>query len=126
MTEAVLKGQLAVVIRDEHRKAIVFRIEDRFTHGIPDFIIPTPRPSTLYIEVKYMNPYYRGKGIQELTMNRLALQGHPAFYVIYYERDDVKRTYIVDPRDIGKGVDEWNDYHEGFAHKWVSARLKDL
>lgn len=103
MNETVLKVSLVQVARS-YKGFVVIRHEDRFTHGIPDLSI-TYKKRTFWLEVKYADPKFSTKGIQELTMMRLALAGF-AYFIIYYEKGKEKRTFIVHPKDIGKSFDE--------------------
>ena len=97
LDEAVLKGQLMEEFRTQLPSNFVcIRHEDKFTHGIPDISI-TGYGRTLWLEVKYFNPDLISKGIQELTMRRLAVAGM-ARYVVYSEV--TARTYIVPPKSI--------------------------
>ena len=126
MNEADLKSALVKTAREVLKSFVVIRHEDRFTHGIPDISF-TGRPNrrTTWVEVKYANPGFACKGIQELTMSRLALAGQ-AVFVVYWQRGTEKRTYLVDPQHIGKDVSEWTMFTDGFNHIWVLEHIKGL
>jgi hypothetical protein len=124
VTEASLKSAFCQQARAELKGFVVIRHEDRFTHGIPDTSV-TGRKKTSWWEAKYANPHFQSKGIQELTMLRLGVAGF-AFYVLYYEKGEIRRTYIVDPPDIGKDVNSWTRYADGFNHKWVIEFIKEV
>jgi len=120
INEANLKGELCKYIRDNSR-FVVIRHEDHLTHGIPDISV-TGNKKTVWIEVKFGDPKFESRGIQELTMKRLALAGL-AFYVVYYQQLNERRVYIVHPNDIGKDFSEWSDFVPGFDHSWVFEEL---
>ena len=117
MTEAALKGDLVKRFRTRLPAAVILRHEDRFTHGIPDISI-TYGKRTIWLEVKLADPNFTSKGIQDLTMLRLANAGF-GWFVVYWTKNKEKRTYIVDPKDIGKPIEEWENYFDGFNHDWV-------
>lgn len=117
------KAQLAKDLRETFPRAVVFRIEDHFTHGVPDIVLTLGK--TIWIEVKLADPDFKSKGIQELTMNRLALVGF-AFYVVYYTWKGVERTYIVEPKDIGKSIDEWDCWVDGISSEPVIEYIRVL
>jgi len=126
MTEAVLKGILVKLLRTEIPSAVVFRHEDRLSHGHPDISFTCNRKTT-WIEVKFANPDFVSKGIQELTMLRLDLVGS-AIYVVYSQtKEGLKYTYIVYPREIGEPTGQWRiPPFGGFAHKSVCNYLQEL
>lgn len=124
MDESKLKGALCDVARQTLKSFVIIRHEDRFTHGIPDISIDGNKTCT-WLEVKYANPGFKTKGIQELTMLRLALASH-AYFVVYWERNKEKRTYIVDPCDIGKDMNSWERFRDGFNHQWVVEFIKGV
>lgn len=120
MTEATLKSALVRALRTLPN-AVVFRHEDRFTHGIPDISI-TLHHATTWLEVKFANPSFNSRGIQELTLLRLALVG-TARYVIYHQDGTEAKTYIVHPYDIGKRLDTL-PHTSGFDHASVVEFVK--
>lgn len=123
MNEAELKSRLMEYLRRSFPGYVIFRHEDKITSGIPDISV-TGSELTTWMEVKYANPKFASKGIQELTMLRLSLASS-AFYVVYYEKNKERRTYIVEPQDIGRSIDLWTNSTEGFDHSWVVAFIKE-
>lgn len=121
MKEQEPKAALSKYLRENLRGAVILRIEDHFTHGLPDTLIFW-RQKGLAIEVKFADPDFKSKGIQELTMNRIALASF-AFYVVYYCVNEVKRTYIVETKDIGLPIGEWDHFTEGFDHNFVAQEI---
>jgi hypothetical protein len=123
MTEAILKGALVKEARLVLPTSfVILRHEDHFTHGIPDISIDGNKKSSWW-EPKYANPGFQCKGIQELTMLRLNIATYARF-IIYWEKDKIKRTYIVEPKDIGIPTENWDVYEEGFNHKWVVSKMR--
>lgn len=120
MDEAALKGKLCDLIRKVKPRYVVLRLEDRFTHGIPDISI-TGNQRQSWWEVKKASPKFTGQGIQELTMLRLARQCE-AFYLVYYEVKKEQRTYIIHPTKIGIPLEDL-PYEEGFNHEHVLATI---
>lgn len=102
----------------------IIRIEDIFTHGIPDITF-TGRGKTTWVEAKYGTPSFKVKGIQKHKMQKLALAGS-AFFLVYWEKGGIRRTYIVPPKDIDLDPSEWTNFTEGFDHKWVLKYLWGL
>lgn len=122
-TEAKFKGELVKLIRIELPTFVVIRHEDHFTHGIPDISV-TGNKKTLWIEIKFANPNFKSKGIQEVTMLRLSARGH-AFYVIYRQtKEKEEYTYVVDPKEIGSDINSWINYVPNFDHAWVIENIK--
>ena|SRR3990167_5265793 len=124
MTEQELMSALLKEARARLPRYVIIRHEAGLTHGIPDFSV-TGDNVTSWIEVKHATPNFKSKGIQELTMNRLALAGH-AFYVVYWEDPAFQATYIVLPPDIGRPPEDWEICREGFNHQWVVEEIKKL
>jgi Holliday junction resolvase len=122
--ETEVKRDLTEAIREAFPKYLVFRIENSVSNAIPDIVVTGNKVSS-WIEVKYAKPDFGSKGDQELMMLRLARQGF-AWYVIYYEVENEKRTYIVDPRDIGKPIEEWKRFAEGFNHQFVVSLIRGI
>ena len=123
MTEATLKSTLVKLLRAELRGAVVLRIEDRFTSGIPDIIVSWNQRVSFW-EVKYAHPNFASRGVQELTLLRLARAG-VARYLIYAEIRGVKSTHILDPTDITN----WQQASlstSGFNHGFVLTTLRGL
>lgn len=123
MTEAPLKAALVRELRKTlPRAAVVFRHEDRITAGIPDISV-TWNGRTTWLEIKYANPGLKSRGIQDLTLLRLAAAG-VARYVVYREQKGEKRTGVIHPNEYGRDLDgAWTD---GFHHGFVVEVLKGL
>jgi len=96
MTEASLKSALVKALRLRYPNAVVLRHEDKITHGIPDISF-TLNGRTSWWEGKFANPGFDTKGIQTLTMMRLAKQGR-AYYIVWDKREDT--TFFVLPNQI--------------------------
>lgn len=124
MTEATLKSALVKELR-LIPNAVVMRHEDRFTHGIPDISVTLNGIGSWY-EVKFANPKFQSKGIQELTMLRLAVTSTARYIVYSCRKDEDARTYLVHPSDIGKNPLEWDAYYNGFAHKWIADYVRGV
>ena len=111
----------------EGRKAFpgwcIFPHQDIITHGIPD-ISWTGNRHTAWTELKYADPNFNSKGIQELNMLKLVRQGIWARYIIYYEVGTIKRTYLVHPHAIGLGFGDWLDVVDGHNHQWVIEKIR--
>lgn len=116
MDEAELKGQLVRMARLMMPNWVVQRNEDLFTHGLPDSSF-TGLKRTTWIEAKYGKPYFKVKGIQEETMKKLAFAGY-AFFVVYEERDEVRKTHIIEPEYI-REPHLWTNSTNGFNHRFV-------
>ena len=123
MTEATLKGALVKAIRERMPGIVVFRHEDHFTSGIPDLSI-TWRGKTSWWEVKFANPRFASKGIQELTMLRLSNVGI-ANYLIYRLLNEHKTVHIVSPQNL-RVWEALGPSTMGFDHQWVIDRIKEI
>ena len=120
--ETPIKGDLTKFLRKGFPRYIIARIENTASNALPDIMI-TGHKITSWIEVKYASPDFRSKGDQELMMLRLAREGF-AFYAIFYEVGKERRTYIVDPKDIGKPLDSWTYVVEGFNYQWIASHVE--
>lgn len=87
MNEAALKDKLVMIGRQALPAYVWLRHEDHGTIGIPDLTI-TGHGITSWWEVKYADPTFVSRGIQELVMKRLGEQGI-ARYLIF--REDINR-----------------------------------
>ena len=124
MTEAVLKAALVKLARESLLRFVVQRHEDRITHGTPDMSIDGNKIGSWW-EIKHGTPEFKSRGIQELTMSRLEIANN-AFYIVYWEKGSLRRTYIVEPKFIGNEVSLWNHYTVGFDHRWVIEFIKEV
>jgi hypothetical protein len=123
MNESALKSTLVKLLRTELRTAVVLRIEDRFTSGIPDIVV-VGNGVTSFWEVKYAHPNFASRGVQELTLLRLARAGI-ARYLVYSEIKGVKNTHILNPSDITN----WQQVPTsapGFNHQFVLHAVREL
>ena len=121
--EAELKGKLVEKLKEQLTGAVIFPIQDRWTSGIPDIAV-TWMGRTTWWECKYADPDLDSKGIQDLTLLRLAGAGY-ARYVIYEDRGSVRRTRIVHPKDIN----EWmatDVVVSGFNHEFVADYIRKV
>lgn len=127
MTEKELKDQLVHCLRITIPMAVVLRLEDKNTAGIPDVIV-TYYGHTVWVEVKYANPYVRGRGLQKLTCRRLATQGI-CWYLIYEEIKGYRRTLFVEPKHVVENsVNETPDecVAPGFDHEFAVRFIRRL
>lgn len=124
-SETKLKAALVETIRARIPSAIVFRHEDKLTHGIPDISI-TGYKKTIWIEAKFANPGFKSRGIQELTMRRLARAGY-AFYVVW-EINVLNQafTYIVPTQEIGASTGSWENFRAGFDHRFITDYISEV
>ena len=115
--ESPLKSKLMEHIKLHMKDFVAMRHEDIRTSGIPDLSL-TGYGKTTWWEVKHGTPNFDSRGIQELTMLRLAGAGY-ARYLIYIEDADGnnKRTLIVHPKHIGDM--EAEAWCIGHNHRWV-------
>lgn len=120
MREGQPKAELVNLLRNFLKGFVILRLEDVSTNGIPDIAV-TGLKRTSWWEVKLANPDFKARGIQTLTMSRLAVVGI-AYYVIYDLRQNLRRTRIVHPRDIAQWQDA-GDVTDGFDHLWVAGRI---
>lgn len=111
------KAKLVEQFRKDEPEGVTLAHQDLRTGGVPD-ITHTNYGSTKWIECKHGNPNFDSKGIQELTMKRLAAKGF-ARYVIWLEEADGtnKRTLIVHPNNLKSLVAE--ETYAGFNHRLV-------
>jgi hypothetical protein len=119
--ETPLKAKLTETLRKVFPRFIILRIENNASNAIPD-IVATGNRITSWIEVKYADPDFRSKGDQELMMSRLGRQGY-ALYVVFYEVGESRRTFIVDPTEIGKPIETWGNSMPGFDYYWVASQV---
>lgn len=97
-TEAVLTSRLITALKAEMPEAIIYKINDRITVGIPDLVI-TYHGRTLWIEAKCTVGnrirHHANWERQLWEMQRLEMQGLCTFLV--YETDAV---VLVQPKDV--------------------------
>jgi hypothetical protein len=127
MTEKDLKDQLVKHLRLRIPRAVVLRHEDKNTAGIPDITV-TYMGHTVWLEVKFANPYIVSRGLQNFTCRRLAAQG-VCWYIIYKEHKEYRNTILARPEDvvensIVKTPDEC--VAAGFDHEFVVKFIRRL
>lgn len=121
--ETKLKEKLMIMAREQLSPDgfLPLRHEDSFSSGIPDITITGPfeRKITTWWEVKHAKPNFVSKGIQDLTMLRLARAGI-SFYIIYDQgKGDYERTLIVEPKNFGGWKEKYLEVATGFNHQFV-------
>lgn len=105
MTEKDAVNKLILVTKAELPGAVVFKLADQWTMGIPDLAVVWGG-NTWWFEVKVRRGKLIDREVQRLTMRRLFAAGGRALYVVF---DEVKhQTYLVRPDDIGLiDRDDW-------------------
>jgi hypothetical protein len=127
--EASLKAALMLSLRQQLPGFVCQRHEERFTAGWPDISV-TGHRRTSFWEVKHGTPSWQSRGIQDLTMLRLARASFHARYIIYHEQRGVKRTLIIRPEllhDVQPGHmrdDQIDAQCPGFDHAWLTEHIK--
>jgi hypothetical protein len=122
LDEAYLKRRLCEEVKKLIPGAIVFRIEDKFTGGIPDCAI-TAFDRTLWVEVKYRRPGNPGQltAQQRMTMSKLIKHGR-GLVVTYCERTDGTLIVAID-RPTGREDEVKSEFIEcgkSFNHTGVA------
>ncbi len=125
-SEKTLLTSFLEIARRECPGAVIFKWADMFNVGVPDVIF-TMNLFTTFLEFKFADPDFSSKGIQELTMLRLATQSHHARYVIYEKLGrKEKRTYIVHPKDFANWKTRFSFVFEGFDHQSIVNYLRKI
>lgn len=102
--EGSFTGKLLAQYRAQNPRAIVYKVADRMTLGIPDTVI-TLDGYTSWWEMKVVrtekdwNLKGLGKGIQHNACMKLAKEG-VCWYVVFVDQSYDKRILLVEPRDI--------------------------
>jgi hypothetical protein len=123
--ESKLKSALLKQIKIDLPGFVALRHEDVRTAGIPDLSL-TGYGRTTWWEFKYADPNFQSTGIQELTMLRLAATGF-ARYVIWEERNGIKRTMIIHPKNIGvKRLEIQEAMCIGFNHAFLTTFVRQV
>lgn len=129
---AKIEGDFTAKLLKEFRKkiphAIVFKIADRITYGIPDTVV-TFDGYTSWWEMKVIrdkdgfNLKGLGKGIQWNNCLKLSKEG-TCFYIVFVDRTNDKRILLVHPQDVNIenpiGEVEGHDYAEMAEHMILS------
>jgi hypothetical protein len=123
MNEADCKAKLSAGLR-QYKDLVVFRHEDHFTHGQPDFSV-TGYGRTLWMEAKFGDKF-KTKGIQTLNLQKLEKSGLAIYVVFWYSVKTGKRTIIVSPSKIDDPMESWSDYVAGFDYDWLITRIKEV
>jgi hypothetical protein len=92
VNEANLKARLRVAIRFALPRAVVYRHEDKFTGGIPDFSVTMNRQS-LWIEVKYDRV---GRKSKTTLIQQDALARLDGLLVRYQDQKSGAKTTILE------------------------------
>jgi hypothetical protein len=128
MTEASVTQDLLKHLKAALPGAVIFKIADRFTTGIPDICVNC-KGRTIWLEVKLLKKgsYFMtcSPALQQLTMARLhgQVQGR-AWYVIYDARGRQKAVTVYAPAALAMSEDEaYQHVHlasTGFDHASVA------
>jgi hypothetical protein len=103
---------------------IVLRHEDKSTYGVPDMSV-TGCGKTSWWEIKFANPDFNSRGIQDLTLRRLGNVGLARYIVYEVTKEKERFVHIVYPRDLA----DWRisgEMFEGFDHLWVIEKIREL
>ena len=125
MNETSLTDTLTSRLREAFPSFVIWKIADRFSHGIPDIEV-NGLGVTSHWEVKYADPDFTSKGIQELTMLRLQHTLTPAFYIIFQKEGKTKSTHILTPDQFRKWPDVHVDRVEGFHFEHVVDKVAEV
>lgn len=127
--EAKLKRALMLELKKQirHPRPVIFRHEDRYTHGMPDISL-TLRNGTSWWEAKHAIGYLdRGKKIQEQMMRDLSANGGRAFYIIWRTgTDGSERTYVVHPNDLNEWTEKYLVMFVGFDFESLATFMKEV
>ena len=125
MNEASVSRGLVKALNDLPG-AVVLRFSGAFVSGIPDIAVVW-NGKTTWLEVKLIKKHgIIDRGIQQLMLRKLALQGS-AFYVIYVENYQGRKwTFIVSPEHLNNWSEQWVDSAHGFDHSLVANFIRRL
>jgi hypothetical protein len=104
MTEASVTQDLLKHLKAALPGAVVFKISDRFTTGIPDICVNW-KGHTTWLEIKLLKKGGRletcSPALQQLTMRNLHRESQGgAWYVVYDARGRQKAVTIYEPRAL--------------------------
>src|SRR5436190_24188333 len=128
MTEASVTQDLLRHLKDVLRGAVVFKICDRFTTGIPDICV-TYKGRVTWLEVKLLKKGSRletcSPALQRLTMRNLHRESQGrAWYVVYDARGRQKAVSVYNPEVLTATEDEADPHAHlistGFDHVSVA------
>ena len=133
MNESDLKSTLINRVHPS-QEFFVFRHEDRWTAGVPD-ISANANKKTTWWEVKHVTderPKVSGVKLQLVRMRQLARISFGAWYVIFEEYDEKRRTLIVEPQHVeyGERTDRFAGLEvlvgNGFNYQLVSDFMRQV
>lgn len=122
------EGELKSKFGEELKRRLPgFLLLQYSTNGAPDREVVGNGVTTRW-EMKHGTPDFRSPGDQELMCLRLSAAGH-CRYVIWFERDGLKKTMIVHPRDVigreGNGAQlEPEAWCIGFDMRWLVEQIE--
>lgn len=99
---------------------VVLAHSERVRSGVPDWSV-TGAGRTTWWEFKHSAPDFMSHGIQELTCLRLAAAGY-CRYVVWEERNGIKRTLIVHPKHLKDLTSE--TWCVMFDHRWLVNEIR--
>lgn len=122
------EGRLKTAFRGElERQLPTFLILGLADAGGPDRLI-VGNGVTSFWEFKHATPDFASPGNQVLFCARLDVQSY-CRYVIWQERDGLKRTMIVQPRVVLER-NGWNvgpeSFCVGFDHRWLVGQIRKV
>lgn len=114
MTEATIKGELSKRFKAAFPQFVVLRPEDRFTSGIPDFIL-FGNAHTSFLEIKFTtNGKFKYTKLQELMLRKLANQGFATYLVVFELCVGVKQTRL-----LMNGMPQYEHVLPGFDYDYL-------
>lgn len=115
--ESGLKAALLKEMRLQLPGFVIQAHADGLRSGVPDWSVDG-NGRTSWLEFKHATPDFSSRGIQELTMLRLAAASY-ARYVVWWEnaQGTGKRTLIVHPKNLKDLVPE--AWCVGHNHRWL-------
>ena len=122
MNELELQKNLISAIRLGLRGSVVFKHSDRLTSGIPDLSVSWLGRTT-WLEIKFANPKFIGKGIQKKVMQDLSRVAKCAYVIFAHRKTGGLETVVIAP----DSVDDWEsclDVAPGFDYGFVVQYLR--
>jgi hypothetical protein len=119
MNEATLKAGLRAAIIAERPAAVVYRHEDKFTRGIPDFSV-TERERVVWAEVKYNRV---GRASVTTPLQRLALRRLDGLLIVYTDERNGLKSVSIEIVRTGECVGSF--YCIRYDHHFVSAKIAE-
>lgn len=121
--ESGLKSKLLKQISLRLPGFIALRHEDVRSSGIPDLSL-TGFGRTSWWEFKHAAPTLKSKGIQELTMLRLAGAGFARYVVWEENKHGIQRTLVVHPKNLVSMTPE--EWFVGYDHKAIVEYMRKV